>query len=421
MTDQSHTSQIRQARGKFVAMAATYSLGVFNDSFFRQSAMLLAVSGGAKHMQGWIMVMFTAPYLMFASQAGWLADRFPKRNVVIGAKLLELLAMLCGAVGICMGNWNFILTMVFVMGLQSCLFSPALNGSIPELYPSSYVTQANAMLKVVVTVAILGGISISGLALSRKGLGWADIPLGRLIVAISAVSVSIAGAIGSLGVPRRPAANPRSSFPWSGPFQTLKQLTVISKDTLLAKVVATNTFLWFTGSAIVQLINVLAMEQFGCAENMAGYMVAAEIVGVAVGGIVGSRLAKGLPLSRFLPGSVCGMGAVLVSIAALPGVSEPFRLPVAFVLLMAIGVFGGIVMIPCEAFVQIRAPRNRRGVTIAATNFAVFSGIIVSGPVANVLAAKMAPTSAMGVIGGLSVLVGLCLHQAMKSNQEIQA
>ncbi len=202
--------QIRQARSKFAAMAATYCLGVFNDSFFRQSAMLIAVSQGHKAMQGYVMAVFTLPYLLFAAPAGWLADRFSKRHVVIGAKILELVAMLCGAVGICTSNWLFIFIMVFIMGLQSAIFSPSLNGSIPELYPPSYVVTANAVLKAVVTAAILGGVASCGLALRQKTASVAGIPRGRLIVSVVIVSVSALGVLCSLGVPRRRAASPHS-------------------------------------------------------------------------------------------------------------------------------------------------------------------------------------------------------------------
>ena len=84
------TQQIRRARGKFLAMAATYSLGVFNDNFFRQAAMLMAVALGKKELQGHAIVIFALPYLIFAAYAGWFADRFPKRNVVIWAKVARL-------------------------------------------------------------------------------------------------------------------------------------------------------------------------------------------------------------------------------------------------------------------------------------------------------------------------------------------
>lgn len=412
------TNQIREARGKFAAMAATYTLGVFNDSFFRQSAMLLAVGGGVKYMQGWIMAIFTIPYLLFASPAGWLADRFPKRRVVIGAKLLELLAMLCGAVGICAGSWGLILAMVFVMGLQSCLFSPALNGSIPELYPSSYVTRANAILKVVVTAGILAGITGSGVALSREDGLWRGIPLGPLTVAFCAVAISVVGVVVSLGVPRRPAAAGETPFPWRGPLQTFSQLAQIGRDRLFATIVATDVFVWFVGAALIPLINVLAMDQFGYNKKIAAYMVAVQMVGVAVGGVCGSCLAKGQRWYRFLPVGLGGMGVAGLSMAALPMLASPMHLPGAFVLLAMTGVFGGTVLIPCEAFVQIRPSSDRRGATIAAANFAIFSGIIVSGLAANAMLAVLRPTTAMGLVGAMTIFTGLCLWFALAKAEE---
>ena len=135
-----HTkSEIKEARGKFIAMAATYCLGVFNDNYFKQAAMLMAVSAGLSGLQGTATVLFALPFILFSSSAGWLADRFPKRGVVIATKALELAAMLIGAVGVIMTSWTCILAMVFLMGWQSTLFSPALNGAIPELYPAEYV------------------------------------------------------------------------------------------------------------------------------------------------------------------------------------------------------------------------------------------------------------------------------------------
>ena len=120
--------QIRRARGKFIAMAVTYSLGVFNDQFFKQAAFLMAIAAGRKEIQGYATIIFSLPYIVFAAYAGWMADRFSKRHVVIGAKVLELAAMICGAIGILSGNWTLILLMVGLMGLQSAIFAPALNG-----------------------------------------------------------------------------------------------------------------------------------------------------------------------------------------------------------------------------------------------------------------------------------------------------
>ncbi|MHC4984726.1 MAG: MFS transporter, partial [Planctomycetota bacterium] len=145
LMDDSLRQQARAGRKNFLAMAAAYSLGVFNDNFYRRSVVVLAILSGAI-AEGWVLVIFAAPYVMFAWVAGWLADRFSKHRVVVLAKALELVAMSLGGVALVTGNWPLLLAMVFVMALQSCLFGPSLNGSIPELYPAAYVPRANSLL-----------------------------------------------------------------------------------------------------------------------------------------------------------------------------------------------------------------------------------------------------------------------------------
>ncbi len=412
--DEATRLQVRRGRSKFAAMAATYGLGVFNDSFFRQSAMLLAVGWGLKNMQGWIMVVFALPYVLLAAPAGWLADRFAKRHVVIAAKLLELLAMGCGAVGICTGNWGLILAMVFTMGLQSCLFSPALNGSIPELYPAVYVSRANATLKVVVTAMILGGIATAGVTMSRHAAAWGGISQGRWLVAGGAVAIAALGVLGSFGVPYRPAASPNAVFPWTGPWETMRELATIWRDPLLRVVVAADAFAWFIGALLMPLINELAMVQWGYSEGMAGAIVAAELVGVAIGGILGSRLAVGPRWFVVLPVGALAMAALLGLTGAVPALPAAMQLPAVFVLLPLIGVAGGLFMIPCEAFVQVRPSADRKGVVIASVNFVVFSGIMLSGLVANLLIKRLPPTLGIAMAGAMALPVGVVLWWSLR-------
>lgn len=411
--DEPLRTQVRAARGKFAAMAATYCLGVFNDSFFRTAAIFMVVYAGRKDMASPVMMVFAVPYLLFAAPAGWLADRFSKRRIVIGAKVLELSAMACGAVGIVTFNWYLILAMVFMMGLQSCLFSPALNGSIPELYPESYVMKANAILKVVVTVSILAGVALSGPALGVESAGPGGVPLGRWIIAAVVLVVSVLGVVVSLGVPRRPAADPQAAFPWTGPVETLRELGRIGKDALLAVVVAADAFVWFVGAVIILLVPVMAKDQFGLGAGPGGLMVAAELVGVAAGGLIGSRLATGARWYRVLAPAALAMGVLMAAMAAVPCLPGPARLPVAFALLGLIGAAGGVFMIPCEAFVQVRPAPQRKGAVIAAVNFVVFAGIVLSWPAVYGLNRLAQPTAGFAALGALAMLAAGALRVAL--------
>ena len=77
-----------------------------------------------------------------------------------------------------------------------------------------------------------------------------------------------------------------------------------------------------------------------------------------------------------------------------------------FVLVGLIGIGGGIIMVPCESFIQMWPAPEKKGAVIAAANFAAFSGILVSGPIANVLNAHLAATDSFAMIGLLAWGVG---------------
>ena len=283
--------RIRNARSKFVAMAGTYFVGVFNDNFFKQTALLMAIATGKESMQGYATIIFTLPFIVFAAQAGWCADRFSKRSVVIAAKMTELTAMIFGALGVFYGSWTLILLMLGIEGVQATIFSPALNGSIPELYPAEYVITANAIIKMVSTGAILAGIAAAGFVLDIKG-SIAQVPLNHVTAAAVVVGISLIGVIMSFGVAKFPAASPNARFPWQGPIDTLKILYQSCFDPLLAIAIAASTFFWFIGSLNVLVLNELGLAQFKLSNSMTSGLVVAELIGIAAGGLLSIYLAK---------------------------------------------------------------------------------------------------------------------------------
>ncbi len=69
---QQDMQEIRSARSRFIAMAATYFLGVFNDNFFKQAALLLAVVAGLSGLQGKATMLFPCHLSSFRPmEAGW--------------------------------------------------------------------------------------------------------------------------------------------------------------------------------------------------------------------------------------------------------------------------------------------------------------------------------------------------------------
>lgn len=401
-----------------MAMAATYALGTFNDNFFKQAVLLLAVAAGMPSMQGYALVIFTAPFLIFAAPAGWLADRFPKRYIVIGAKSLELLAMLAGATGVCYQQWWLIFTMLALMGTQAAIFSPALNGSLPELYPAEYVTRANGVLRLLVTIAILSGVALAGVALDMgKGQALAGVPYGRFVVGMVVIGVAALGLLASFGVPRRAAAAPGVRFPWDGPKRTFSDLWSTRADRLLVATIGADVFIWFAGSLGVLIINPLGKMQYGLSETMTSGLIVAQLVGIAGGGLLAGRFVHGERWYRVMVPAGVGMGVSMLLLAAVPLLPVGAQVPALFALLVLVGVAGGLFLIPAESFIQVRPAADRKGAILAASNFVIFAGILLSGLVSNVLNACLEPTASFGVTGCVALLVCVFLRRGYRAHE----
>lgn len=416
--------QLRAARLPFAAMTGCYCAGVFNDNFFKQASMLIAVGLGLTQLQGYVAVVFIAPYLLLAAPAGWLADRYAKRHVVIGAKGVELVAMLLGAAGIVLLSWPLVLAMAFVMGLQSCIFSPAMNGSIPELYPAGHVTWANSILKATMIAAVLAGIALAGVTLESGGalvaaLVALDLEVApRVAVALLIVVVGVAGFAASLGTPLRPAADPRAPFPWSGPVDTLRELGRLGQDRLLLVAALIGTFVWAVGSLQAMLINPLGAQQFGFGETATAGLLAVEMVGVGVGGALAGGVAKGTRWRRLLVPMLGVMAVLLTGLAALPFLAAGLRYWVAAVLLTVSGAAGGVILVPCEAFVQVRPSEERRGAVLGAYGFMFGVGVCASGLFANLLNWCLAPTWGFAVTGGLTLVLAVIVAALLPREEE---
>lgn len=387
--DNSETNS-RPHRGRnFLALVFTYSLGTFNDNFYKQVVLLLAVSVGLSTLQGWGTVIFGASYMFVAAWAGWWADRFSKKKVIIWAKVLELIAMAIGALGFYLFSpsqtgsslsWILIFVMLSVMAAQSSIFSPALNGTIPEIYEESYIATANGIVKVFSTIAILVGVYLGGLLLNGVGKGSVTYHEKLIPIAIVVIAVAIFGFLFSFIVPKSEARGTKEKFPVLGPIQSFIDLYNLRKDFLLKIIIFASILFWFVGAFQIQLLNEMGENQFHWEKSMISMLIVAQMVGVAIGAVLAGYLDKGgKNWYRVLAPALFIMGLSLLALGFLDLIPSSIRYYSALSFLAIEGVAGGLYLIPIESFVQIRPKASKKGKVIAAHNFADFIGVIGSG------------------------------------------
>jgi acyl-[acyl-carrier-protein]-phospholipid O-acyltransferase/long-chain-fatty-acid--[acyl-carrier-protein] ligase len=328
------------------------------------------------------------------------------------------------------------------MATQSAFFSPALNGSIPELYPARHVTRVNARLRIFVTMAILAGTAVASPILYMNAeLGPGDkgflvdqvtlgvfglfppkpIPAlyGKGAVAIGVVVIALFGLAWSFGVPRFKAANPKALFPSDGPIHTIRSLMVIAKDRLLRTCVLANAVVWGLANLQILLINTLAGKQYNHAESTS-YLMATELVGIAIGGMLAGRYCKGDHWYRYLVPSGLVLTVGLFAMPAVTGINTPHQWYWFFPVLLVVGTSGGMMMISMEAFIQIRPAREKKGEVWASANFCVFSGVLLSGPLFILLDGGLGwrSTTSFAATGALALLLTLFLVFALPKRTE---
>ncbi len=404
-------TEIESARAKFIAMAISYCMGVFNDNYFKQVALLMAVTAGLNQLQGTATVLFALPFIIFSSAAGWMADRFPKKKVVIGAKTLELAASVTGAIGLITANWFCILAMIFIMGLQATFFSPALNGSIPELYPTEYIPKANAILKLVTTLFILLGIATAGVSLDKSPLRFGDFNPGTLLAAVVVIMVAVFGLVASFGIHKRPAAARDKAFPWFGPISSLKDMISICSDRQMLIAFFADNFFYFLATIVVLTINTISIQQLGFSNTITSLLSVALMIGVCAGAFLAAKLVPMERWSRLLVHSALGMAAGLLLAGVTVLIPASIRLIWITAALTGTGIFGGLFLIPVASFLQARPASTDKGKVLATVNFSGFICIMLAGSVFTGLNAIFTPANSMICLGFFALLAALFIYK----------
>ncbi|HEY7598285.1 MAG TPA: MFS transporter, partial [Candidatus Limnocylindrales bacterium] len=364
----SYTGLLR-LRG-FAPLLAAAFLGAFNDNLYKIVVSLIAVNLGAAsgdtHYLALAGALFVLPYLLFSGYAGWVADSFNKRTVLIVAKSFEILVMLAAFAALGSGNLEFMLAVIFLTALQASFFSPAHYGILPELLPERELSRANGLDELCVFLAIIlgttGGAAIYGL--------WQD---QVQLIALVLVAIATVGTVASLGIGRvqTPAAGrPFALFPWG---EVYKGLQTLAADRALRLTVLGITYFWFLGALLQLGVILFGKQALGLDDARAGLLQAAIAVGVGIGSAAAGRLSGDKVELGLVP-----IGSVGIGVSALLLAWSPPSFGLALAALVLLGISGGLFVVPLNANLQLRAPAAERGRLIGTTNFLNMFGVLLA-------------------------------------------
>ncbi len=410
LAEQAHSASLpprRDSWKRLAPMAVAYSLGTFNDNFFKQTVLFLAIAAGRESIQSLGTLLFALPFIACSAWAGWLADRISKQRIMFWAKALEILAAVVGGLSLYFMSFTGMVIMIFIMAVQSTLFSPAINGAIPENFTTAGVSSANAVLKMSTTASVLCGIALAGLVLDLPAPPWltgGSVPFGRLAAGAVVALTAAIGLAATIFLPRQPAPPPSAApFPWLGAWDSVRharEFYIADRPLLLA--LCAEAFFYFMGALAVLIINNLGINEYHLSQTHTGYLSAAMMVGICLGSLAAARVPAGRWQRSLLPAGAL-MAVTFLAVPSIHFLPEAAHFTGLSILFLLTGAGGGFFLIPTVSFIQIRPPVNARGKTLGVSNFLSFCGVALSGAVFLPLA-LLTPSWGLCACGGITVL-----------------
>jgi acyl-[acyl-carrier-protein]-phospholipid O-acyltransferase/long-chain-fatty-acid--[acyl-carrier-protein] ligase len=354
----------------FKWLNTTQFLGALNDNVFKLLIVLFLIALQGTDVAGNVTAsagaVFVGPFLLFSAFAGKLADRFSKRNIVVLAKVAEVVVMAAGCVVFLSKSIFGLYCVLFLMATQSAFFAPAKYGIIPELVKSEQLSQANGLLEGLTYLAIVIGMAL--------GPVLVQVTSGRYgLMGLICVGIAVTGLITSLQISPTPAAGggKRASFFFLRDiWQTI--WSIRSQGGLLLAVIGSAYFLLIGGFIYCNLIP-YGITHLGLDEVQSGYLWAMGAVGIGAGALWAGRLS-----GRNVEFGVIPLGALGLTLSSAGLGFARGGLYLTFALVFLMGAGAGLFIVPIYAYIQLRSPSERRGEVLAASGFLGWVGVLLA-------------------------------------------
>jgi len=367
---------------RFLALAATQFFVALNDNMFRWLIVPIGseLLGSRERAVSIGSACFILPFLVFAAPAGYLADRFSKRRVMIACKAAEILIVSLGITAILLQNAYLMFLVLFMLGGQSTFFITSKLGAIPELVPSTKIAAANGIINMASMMAIILGSVAGGTLYDLTE------PVGVKnwwISAAALLGVALAGWLVSLGIGRTTAANPDLRMPRNMLRQTYSDLATLYAARPLFLAALGSTYFWSLGMLSQVNIYLFANQVLFVAQQRdVGILLGVLTIGLGAGAVLAGVLSRGRIELGLVPLGATGIAIAAMLLALVPGGKEGRPAVAGYYWscfwLMSLGIMAGLYDIPLQAFLQDRSPPNSRGAIMAAYNFMAFSGMLAA-------------------------------------------
>ena len=349
---------------------------------------------------------FVLSYVLLAPVVGAFADSMPKGRVMLITNAIKV-------VGCAMMLFDFHPLLSYaIVGFGAAAYSPAKYGILTELLPPQQLVIANGWIEGATVGSIIIGVLLGGALITPRVsatlLGFdfpvfetpVDTPPDAAIVVIM-VCYLIAAVfnwfIPDTGVDHR--------VPSKNPLYLIREFShcvwLLWRDRLGQISLATTTLFWGAGATLQFIVIDWAARALSLNLSQASMLQGVVAIGIALGAIIAAKFVTLRSAVSVLPIGAA-MGIVVMAMVFV------HYIPLAMLLMVAIGACAGFFVVPMNALLQHRGHvLMGAGHSIAVQNFNENIGILIMvGLYALMVRAGLSVSSAI-------VLFGVCVTGSM--------
>jgi MFS family permease len=401
----------------FIALMIAVFINALNDNFFRLVMLFVAIrefvfKGDGTFYYSLVGFVFLLPFVLFSPWAGFVADRFSKKKVIVFTRVTEAAVLSLGALMLLTYNIPGLFVALFLMGTQSSFFSPLKFSILPEIVRPEQLSRANGHLQFWTFLAIICGTALAGIVMELAG--------ERLWVpGAVAVPMAVLGLLSSLFITPTTAERHVSPFRLNPLRTVLGALGEIRESRLLFLVILGIAYFWALGMLYQLNVPLFAELQLDVGELETGIILTMLAVGIGTGSIACGYLARGRIELRYIPA-----GVVATALFSFLLYFARDSYPGTLLLTLMLGIGAGFFIVPITAYLQYSSPVARRGRFIAASNFLSFGAMLTAPVVFWILTGPLGaePTQIFVISALVSVMVlSWAVRQYRYTSQRFQS
>jgi len=374
------------ANRNFALLWAAYGISALGDHLSEMGLLATqrALDPGRTDLtqrQAVMMFVFMFPFFLLGPFCGWVADRVPRKRIMIAADIVRCVLMIeILPVLYWLQRWMTpgyqageavslsvaVMPLAFV-GVFAAFFSPARSALLPTLVRGDQLVRANALTSGLGMIATIASAVLGGYLVQRYGARW-NFRIDGLTFLASALLLSF------IVAPRGSHVGARASE--HGLQALANGFAYVRKHGRVAEVILVSGVMWTAASVVRSLIPAVVKEVFHGGYADIGLYQGLLGLGLLLGAIILTLLGETLKSELAMAWSLklAGLSGALMTLAVWLGWGRA----ACGLALVLIGVFGAGIQVSVMALLQRMTPNNMRGRVFGVSDLVSMAGLLAA-------------------------------------------